>query len=156
MDIFPVLNCDIHNEVIGNRQYIGRGVNDGENELEDDLVEDDEYDIDDDEEQTTVHHNPYILDEVDEEDDNGEEDDELETNGGGGGRIKEERIRSYVQSLCCGTRNATLISLQRTMLQGHAGSRSNSAVLYKKLCFFAQVAYWHLKQDNNKPDEKAI
>ena len=158
VDIFPVLNCDIHNEVIGNRQYIGRGVSDDENELleDDDLVEDgDEYDTDDEEEQATLHHNPYILDEVDEEDDNEEEDDdELEADVGG--RTKEERIRSYVQSLCRGTRNATLISLQRTMSQGHAGSRSNSAVLYKKLCFFAQVAYWHLKQDNNKPDEKAI
>ena len=95
VDIFPVLNCDIHNEVIGNRQYIGRGVSDDENELEDDLVEEDEYDTDD-EEQTILHHNPYILDEVDEEDDN-EEDDELEDDGG---RTKEEKVRSYVQSLC--------------------------------------------------------
>ena len=44
------------------------------------------------------------------------------------------------------------------MSQHNAGSRSSSAALYKKLCFFAQVACWHLKQDNNnkKPDEKAL
>ena len=120
------------------------------------MEEDDEYDTDN--EETAVHNNPYILDEVD-EDENEEDEDECDNDDntpGGGGRTKEERVRSYVKSLCRGTRNATIISLKDTMSHGHAGSRSNSALLYKKLCFFAQVAYWHLKQDNNKPDEKAL
>ena len=65
--IFPVLNCDIHNEVIGNRQYIGRGLHDDEDELEE---EDDDYDVvtdddgDTDEEEVSLARNPYILDEV--------------------------------------------------------------------------------------------
>ena len=136
VDIFPVLNCDIHNEVVGNRQYIGRGVND-DTELEDDLMEeDDEYDTDNEEEASVrIPQNPYILDEVD-EDENEEDDDEFDNDDNttsGGGRTKEERIRPYAKSLCHGTRNATLISLQKTMSHGHAGSRSNSALLYKKL-----------------------
>ena len=161
VDIFPVLNCDIHNEVVGNRQYIGRGISDDDNELENDLEEDDEYDIvtdddgDTDEEVSHTPRNPYILDEIDE--DENEDDDDNDDDTAGGGRTKEERLRSYVKALSRGTRNATLIILKNTMSQHNAASRSSSAALYKKLCFFAQVARWHLKQDNkNNPDEKAI
>ena len=99
VDIFPILNCNIHNEVIGNRQYIGRGLTDDEDELE----EDDNYDIvtDDDgdsDKEVSVPQNPYILDEVEEDDDmeEGEEDDD---NVGGRRRTKEERLRSYVKAL---------------------------------------------------------
>ena len=95
------------------------------------------------------------------EDENEEDyDDECDNDDtvGGGHRTNEEKLQSYITALCRGTRNATVISLKRTMSQHNAGSRSSSAVLYKKLCFFAQVARWHLKQDNNnkKPDEKAL
>ena len=91
------------------------------------------------------------------EDDGMDDNDDDADNVGGGGRTNDERLRSYVKALCRGTRNATLISLKSMMSQHNAGSRSSSAVLYKKLCFFAQVERWHLKQDNkNKPDEKAL
>ena len=104
--------------------------------------------------------NPYILDEVDEDENDEEDDDEFDNNDdntAGGGHTKEERIRPYVKALSRGTRNATLISLNDTMSHHHAGSRSSSALLYKKLCLFAQVARWHLKENSsNKPDENTI
>ena len=151
VDMFPVLNCDIHNEVVGNRQYIGRGISDDNNELEDNLEEeDDEYDIitdddgDTDEEGVSyTSRNPYILDEVN-EDETEEDDDEFDNDddtagGGGGGHTKEERLRSYVKALSHGTRNATLISVKSMVSQHNAASRSSSAALYKKLCFLHRL-----------------
>ena len=55
VDIFPVLNCDIHNEVTGNCQNIGHGPGEGDEDEEDYIVTDDDEDED-------VPQNPYILD----------------------------------------------------------------------------------------------
>ena len=99
VDIFPILQCDIHNEVVGNQQYIGRGVSDDDNELEDHMEEDDEYDVTDDdgdtdEEEVSLPRNPYILDEVEEDEGMDEGDDEDDADNAGGGRTNEERLRS--------------------------------------------------------------
>ena len=131
VQVFPVLDCDIHDNIFGHRQYIGRGADsDGEEDDEEEILE---YD---DEEQPT-NRNPYILDEVSEDETGDEEEDEEDE---GAGRTKDERIKKYVQVQCYG-RNGALVSLKNTMTQEHGG-RAGAIALYKKLCFFAQVARW--------------
>ena len=113
VQVFPVLDCDIHDNVFGNRQYIGCGADDSDGDDDEDGDEDDshvEYDDDDEEEDPpiTTTRNPYILDEVSEDDDeNGIDDDEEDGDstggrgGGGGGRTKDERLDKYVKAQSC-------------------------------------------------------
>ena len=73
---------------------------------------------------------------------------------------KEEKIQKYVKAMCRGAKKPTLVSLKYIMSNHHGGSRSASAILYKKPCFFAQVARWHLMLSSSTSgvplDEKAI
>ena len=101
---FPVLDCDIHDNIFGNRQYIGRGADSDGEEDEEELVE---YDDDHEGQQPTTSI-PYILDEVS-EDENW--DDKEEEDGGTGGRTKDERIKKYVQVQCHGC-NGALVGLK--------------------------------------------
>ena len=65
VDIFPELNCDIHNEVICNHQYIGCGPGDGEDEEEEeDYIITDDDDEEEDDAVVAVAQNSYISDEV--------------------------------------------------------------------------------------------
>ena len=155
VQVFPVLDCDIHDNVFGNRQYIGRGADDSDDDDDDDDGEDEEYEEEEEEESssiTTPRRNPYILDEVSEEDDDETDDDVDEEEddrpgggsgggggGGGGGRTTDERIKKYVQVRS--GRNGALVSLKNVMVQKNGG-RAGANALYKKLCFFAQVARW--------------
>ena len=114
VDISPVLNYDIHNEVIGNCHYIGLGPGeDDEDEEEDDeedyVVTDDD---DDNDEEEVSPQNPYILDQVEEED---EEDDDADNNNGGG-RTNHEKIHAYVTALCRGMKKSTVVSLKHTIV----------------------------------------
>ena len=106
------LNCDIHNEVFGNnQQYIGRGASDRD--------DDDDDDVDDD---MSTACNPYILHKVEEDDNDKEAHKEDKCNGGGGGCTNDKKIHTYVQALCRGTKNPTLVSLKDTMSNPHGGS----------------------------------
>ena len=151
VQVFPVLDCDIHDNVFGNCQYIGRGgTDDSDGEYDDDDEENVEYnDDDDDDEEQQPPINPYILDEVSEDDESEEEDEEEGT----GGRTKDEGIKKYVQLQCHG-RNGALVSLKHTMLQKNWG-RAGAIALYKKLCFFAQVARWRLVSESAGGDVDA-
>ena len=128
VQVFPVLDCDIHDNVFGNRQYIGRGADDSDGD-EEEIVEYDE------EEELPTTRNPYILDEVS-EDENGD-DEEEEDDDGTEGHTKDERINKYVIAQSCGRKNSTLVSLKKTMTIHNA--RGGSAALYKKLCFLHKL-----------------
>ena len=154
VQVFPVLDCDIHDNVFGNRQYIGRGADDSDGDEEDENEDEDsdvEYDDDDEEEEppttTTTTRNPYILDEVSEDDNDEEDAGSTGGGGGGGGRTKDERLNKYVNSQSCRRKNCPLISLKNVMVQKHGG-RAGAIALYKKLCFFAQVARWRLVSES--------
>ena len=157
VQVFPVLDCDIHDNVFGNRQYIGRGADDSDDDDDDDDdgEEEDEEEEEEEEESTPRRRNPYILDEVSEDDDDDDETDEEEEDrpggggGGGGRRTKDERIKKYVQVRS--GRNGALVSLKRTMTQRHG--RAGAVALYKKLCFFAQVARWRLVSESARGEE---
>ena len=116
VQVFPILDCDIHDNVVGNCQYLGRGGaddSDGEEEDEESV----EYD---DDEECSTSRNPYILDEVSEDengidDDEGDDDDDDDSSTGGGeggGRTKDERLNKYVKAQSCNRKNCPLISLK--------------------------------------------
>ena len=163
VQVFPVLECDIHDNVFRNRQYIGRGADDesdeeDEQDEEESVEYDDDDDDDDDEEAPATTRNPYILDEVS-EDNSGDEEGEEEDDGTGvGPRTKDERLNRYVKVQSCRRKNCALISLKNIMVQKHGG-RVGAVALYKKLCFFAQVARWRLVSESASGeaiDEKTL
>ena len=100
----------------------------------------------DEEEEQPTHRNPYILDDVSGNVEGKEEDD------GVAGCTKDERINKYVKSQSCGRKNCPLVSLKNAMVQKHGG-RVGAIALYKKLCFFAQVAHWRFVSESVAGDE---
>ena len=141
VQVFPVLDCDIHDNVFGNRQYIGRGADhsDGEDGEDEDEESDVEYEDEEKEEpsSSSTTRNPYILDEVSEEEDETDVDEEdVEEEERTGGRTKDERITKYVQVRS--GRNGALVSLKRTMVQKNVG-RAGANAVYKKLCFLHKL-----------------
>ena len=143
VQVFPVLDCDIHDNVVGNRQYLGRGG--GGADDSDEESDDVEYDDDDEEEEPRTG-NPYILDEVSEDEDDMEEEEEEEEDRSRGGRTKDERISKYVQVRS--NRKGALVSLKNVMVQKNGG-RAGASALYKRLCFFAQIARWRLLSEES-------
>ena len=132
VQVFPILDCDIHDNKFGNRQYIGRGADDSDGEGED---EEKSVEYDDEKEEPSTTRNPYILAEVS-EDENG--DDEEEEDDGTDGRTKDERINKYVQ-IRSNRKGGALVSLKKTMTQKHGGRGAGATVLYKKLCFLHKL-----------------
>ena len=66
VQVFPVLNCNIHDNIFGHCQYIGRGDDDSDDENDEEEIVD-ECSDDDKDEPTHINNNPYILDEVSED-----------------------------------------------------------------------------------------
>ena len=139
-EIFPAVDCNIHNSVVGSQQYVGRGCgdlsSDDEEEEEDDIVRD---------------CNPFILDEAEVDNDDDQDSDTIIT-----GKDAETLIRKYVQFQCRSRKSPVLISLKSVLMFKNNQSQSGSQTKYKKLCFFAQVARWRLLCDTGVASDDDI
>ena len=137
-EIFPAVDCNIHNSVVGSQQNVGRGCGDSsssDEEEDDDIVRD---------------CNPFILDEAEVDDDDNDEDSNIIT-----GKDAEHLIRKYVQFQCRSRKSPVLVSLKNVLAQ-HQLSRCGAQTKYKKLCFFAQVARWRLLCDTGVASDDDI
>ena len=141
-EIFPAVDCNIHNSVVGSQQYVGRGCDDSS--------------TDDEEDDILCESNPCILDEAVEADDCDDDDqDSFNTDTTITGKDAETLIRKYVQSQCRSRKSPVLISLKKVLVQ-HQPSHLGSQTKYKKLCFFAQVARWRLLCDSGVASDDDI
>ena len=139
-EIFPAVECNIHNSVVGSQQYVGRGCDSSSDEEDDE----DEYD--------TRDRNPFILTEAEVSDNDDEQDEECDT--GGGSKNDEYLIRKYLQSQCRSRKSPVLVSLKKVLMSHNY--RSGSQSKYRKLCFFAQVARWKLLCDTGVASDDDI
>ena len=134
-EIFPAVDCNIHNSVVGSQQYVGRGFGDSSSsDEEDDIVRD---------------CNLFILDEAEVDTDDEDSDTTIT------GKDAEHLIRKYVQFQCRSRKLPVLVSL-KTVLAQHHPSRCGAQTKYKKLCFFAQVARWRLLCDTGVASDDDI
>ena len=127
VEIFPMDYCPIQERVLlrGGHDLIGRGLDDGS------VSEKDGYSS---EERRYNPASEYInFEAIDDDDDEGAES--VDENDGVEGDSSEHSIECYIQSLQQG-RYQTLIGLRK---------RITRQATYESLCFFAQVAWWHLK-----------
>ena len=99
-EIFPAVDCNIHNSVVGSQQYVGRGCGDSSSSDDEERGGDDDIVRDS---------NPFILDEAEVDDCYDQESADTTITG----KDAETLIRKYVQYQCKSRKSPVLISLKR-------------------------------------------